>query len=123
MMLSILFTLTACGTTSNNAGTTGENAKNIEVVVYDSTGTKIYDNAAVTDSDKLLDALKGIQNLTIVTEDSQYGAFITSINGIAQDDSHFWNYYVNGEYANVGVSTYEIQNNDKFEFRLEKFNE
>ncbi|MCL2342192.1 MAG: DUF4430 domain-containing protein [Firmicutes bacterium] len=126
MMLGMAVLLSACsakdGKNTENTAVKAENVKNIEVVVYDASGAVIYDNKIATDSDKLLDALKGITDLKIVSEDSQYGAFITSINDIKQDSNHFWNYYINGEYANVGVSAYEVQNNDKIEFRLEEFN-
>ena len=59
--------------------------------------------------------------LNVETEDSDYGAYIISIGDLEQGDNYYWNYYVNGEYASVGVSSYEIKNNDVFTFKLEKF--
>lgn len=40
-----------------------------------------------------------------VWEDSQYGIYVTAINGVANDDeaAAYWSYYVNGEYAMVGA--------------------
>ena len=113
----MLFTLTACGASKE----TKENVKNIEISVYDKSGELICEKKIETEDAKLIDALEKTDDLNIVSESSQYGAFITSIKGVAQEDSYFWNYYVNGEYATVGASEYEIKDNDKFEFRLEKF--
>ena len=69
----------------------------------------------------LLDALNSLEDLKVETEDSDYGAYIISISDLEQGDNYYWNYYVNGEYASVGVSSYEIKNNDVFTFKLEKF--
>ena len=98
-----------------------ETEKNIEIIVYDNNELAIYEDKVSTKSNKLLTALKEIENLEIVYENSQYGAFIISINSIKQENDYYWNYYVNGEYVTVGISDYEIKNNDKFEFHLEKF--
>jgi hypothetical protein len=94
---------------------------NIEIAIYDDNENNVYEKATTTTADTLLKALEEIDDLQIETEESQYGAFIISLQGIEQTDGSFWNYYVNEEYATVGVSSYEIKDNDKFEFRLEKF--
>jgi len=38
-----------------------------------------------------------------------------------QEDNYYWNYYINDEYAPVGVSSYKIKENDVYTFKLEKF--
>jgi len=120
----MLLSLTACGTKDNkdnNTGTTGENVKSIEISVYDKSGEEIYDKKIETGETKLYDALMKIDDLKIESESSQYGEFITSINGVAQEEDYYWNYYVNGDYASVGVSGYIIKDSDQIKFALEKF--
>ena len=44
-------------------------------------------------------------------EESQYGLYIKSVNGIVADydvDASYWAFYVDGEYAMSGVDTTEI---------------
>ena len=46
--------------------------------------------------------------------------FIDGINGITNgDDDRYWQYYVNGEFANVGCSQYILHNGDLVEWRFE----
>lgn len=54
-------------------------------------------------------------------EDSEYGKYITSILGIEQGDNYYWSYYINNEYANVGVSNCEIEQDKIYTFKIEKF--
>lgn len=98
-----------------------KNLKNIEILVYDRAEALIYETKAETEEEKLLEALKKIDGLEIESESSEYGEFITSINGQKQEDNYFWNYYINEDYATVGVSQYIIKENDIFKFILEKF--
>ncbi|MCL2383691.1 MAG: DUF4430 domain-containing protein [Oscillospiraceae bacterium] len=65
--------------------------------------------------------LNEIDGLEIESESTPYGAFISAINGEEQGDNYFWLYYVNGDFATVGVENYTVQDNDRIEFRLESF--
>lgn len=96
-------------------------SNNIQIIVYDKTNATIYDEKKETNEKYLLDALNSLEDLKVETEDSDYGVYIISIGDLEQGDNYYWNYYVNGEYASVGVSSYEIKNNDVFTFKLEKF--
>ena len=51
------------------------------------------------------------------------GGFVTSINGISQDEAanKYWIYYINGEYAPVGASEYIVQDGDEILWKLESF--
>jgi len=43
--------------------------------------------------------------------------FVEAINGIENgEDGRYWQYYVNGEYADVGCSKYVLQDNDVVEW-------
>ena len=44
-------------------------------------------------------------------EDSEYGLYVTTVNGITLDwdkDQKYWAFYVDGEYALTGVDNTEI---------------
>jgi len=46
--------------------------------------------------------------------------FIESINGIENgEDGKYWQFYVDGKYADVGCSKYILHNNDVVEWRFE----
>ena len=54
------------------------------------------------------------------TEDPMYGAFITSINGVGNLGGKYWMFYVNGEMASVGVSSYVLQDGDIVTMKFEE---
>ena len=80
-----------------------------------------YDEKVKTEEKFLSDALAKIDGLEVVTEESDYGPYIVSIKGLEQGDNWYWNYYVNGEYAQVGISQQEVKDGDVYTFKLEKF--
>ncbi len=51
------------------------------------------------------------------------GGFITSINGVHQDEDagKYWLYYINGEFAQVGAGEYIVQEGDEITWKLESF--
>ena len=56
-------------------------------------------------------------------EDSQYGLYVTTVNGITADwdkDQTYWAFYINGEYAMTGVDATEITEADSYSFVLTK---
>ena len=58
----------------------------------------------------------------IVGEDSQYGLYVKTVNGITLDydtDGKYWAFYVNGEYAMSGVDTTDIVAGDEYAFKAE----
>ena len=98
-----------------------ENIYNITVLVFNKEAKEVYNEKIKTKETNLLKALKGIDNLELTTKTGDYGEYITTINKLIEEDNYYWNYYVNDEYATVGVSNYEIKNKDVFTFKLEKF--
>ena len=88
------------------------------VVVTDLDGTETtfeYVSAAATVGEALLaDGL-------IAGEDSDYGLYVTSVNGITADwdaDQTYWAFYINGEYATTGVDSTEITEGATYSFIL-----
>lgn len=59
----------------------------------------------------------------IAGEESQYGLFVKSVNGIIADydvDGTYWAFYVNGEYAQAGVDSTTIAAGESYSFKVEK---
>ena len=56
-------------------------------------------------------------------EESEYGLFVKTVNGITADynvDQTYWAFYVNGEYAMSGVDTTVIEEGVAYSFKVEK---
>jgi len=59
-------------------------------------------------------------NATVETQNYEgIGEMVTSINGIASTNDHFWIYYVNGEQGQVGAGTYVTKSTDQISWRYE----
>jgi len=78
--------------------------------------TIAYDGA---EGRSALDLLK--EKAEIQTQDSSLGAFVTTINGTANSEDHFWMFYVNGELAPTAADQFITKDGDKIEWRYEKF--
>lgn len=51
------------------------------------------------------------------------GEFVTSIDGIAGDNEHYWAFYVNDEYAQQGASQTILTQGDIVKFAYEEINQ
>ena len=74
-----------------------------------------------TDKKTLGDAL--LEHELITGDESQYGLYIKSVNGIRADydlDKSYWGFYKNGEYMLTGVDGTEIANGEHYELVYEK---
>lgn len=74
-----------------------------------------------TDKEIVGDALLELE--LIAGEDSEYGLFVKTVNGITADynvDQTYWAFYVNGEYATSGVDTTAIEEGETYTFKVEK---
>lgn len=125
ILVVIIFILIVLGIViiNKNKDMRSENlVKNIQIIVYDDNKEKLYDEKKQTEKIILIDLLKSLDDLKIETEAGDYGEYIVLINNKKQGNNYYWNYYINGEYAPVGVSNYKIKDNDIYTFKLEKFN-
>lgn len=55
-------------------------------------------------------------------EDSQYGLYVKTVNGLTADydaDGHYWAFYIGGEYASTGVDQTPLEDGGSYEFRYE----
>ncbi len=72
-------------------------------------------NTVVEDGKTAADAINQVLGNRAVYKDSTYGAYITSIDGLAEKDGgerSGWMYLVNGQFAPVGVGEYTLHNSD-----------
>ena len=59
----------------------------------------------------------------IAGEDSDYGLYVKTVNGITLDydtDGMYWAFYINGEYAQTGVDATGVEDGAVYAFRAEK---
>lgn len=96
-------------------------SKSITVTVIDDKGTSTtYEQT--TDAEFLREALEEIEALTIEGEESEYGLFVKTINGVTADydvNGAFWSFSVNGELCNNGIETQPVYDGDSFEISYE----
>ena len=87
--------------------------------VIDTEGvTKWYD--VTTDKTTVGDALLELDLIT--GEDSAYGLYVKTVDGITLDydkDGKYWAFYINGEYASSGVDTTDIASGETYTFKAE----
>lgn len=66
---------------------------------------------ALKEGTTVYDALLAL-GVSVNAENSQYGIYVTSINGVAADADHGWTYTVNGVMPNVSASGYTLSDGD-----------
>ena len=82
---------------------------------------KLYAISITSDAETVGQAL--LDEELIAGEDSQYGLYVKTVNGLTLDydkDGAYWAFYVNGEYATSGVDSTEIEDGQTYSFRAEK---
>ena len=103
-----------------------QGAKEITVEVVDNNGESVsYETR--TDAEFLRQALEELDDATdfaIAGEESDYGLYITTVNGITADysaDGAYWSIYVNGEYGMYGVDTQPVADGDVYSIVYEVY--
>lgn len=97
--------------------------KEITISIFNKETEKIYSAGVKTEKTYLIDVLKELKEINVVTEKSEYGDFIISIMNIEQGDNFYWSYYIDNEYATVGVSNCRVEDGKTYNFKIEKFEE
>ena len=94
--------------------TASEGSKSISVeVVHKDTTSKTFEYQ--TDEEYLGDLL--LAEGLIEGDEGQYGLYVTTVDGeeaIYEEDSSYWAFYQNGEYAQQGVDTTPIVDGDSY---------
>ena len=135
LSLMILFGAAACGNTEKKSDPTlsssapssssadakdigqGDTAFTLEVV--DSEGARSLFN--VKTNEKTVGAALLALDL-IAGEDSQYGLYVKTVNGITADydtDGSYWAFYIDGEYAQTGVDSTDIKAGATYTLKVE----
>ena len=97
----------------------GEGATVFSFAVVDADGNQT-DFEIHTDATTVGDALSELG--LIEGEDSEYGLYVKTVNGITVDydtDGKYWAFYVDDAYAQTGVDTTEITDGASYAFRVE----
>ena len=123
LLLSLLIVLSIFGCTKQE-DTTITGQKTIKIAVFDKDNAAMFEKDVTTDKEYLVEVLEDLNkdgSLTVQLEDSQYGKYIDAFNGAKQENNYYWNYYVNDDYASVGISECVLKQGDVYTFKLEKF--
>ena len=125
LAVMMLMSMMSCGETVDKEGLwenatyrkdmefgTGAKTVTVEVKVGESAITFTVHTDKATVGEALL------EHKLISGDESQYGLYIKTVNGILADydvDQSYWSFYVNGEYALSGVDTTEIDETAKYQ--------
>lgn len=130
LAVSMLFCLAACKAQGASGGIwdsalyhedteLGSGAKTVVVEV------KAEDKSVVftvhTDKDTVGAAL--LEHKLIDGDDSEYGLYVKTVNGILADydvDKSYWAFYINGEYAMTGIDATNIDTEAKYQLAYTK---
>lgn len=102
-------------------------SKSVTVEVVDDKGN-INAYGEKTDAEFLKEVMDEISKTTDFSyegTDSEYGLYITAINGITADyntDGAYWAIYVNDDYGMYGADQQPVADGDKYSFVYEKAN-
>ena len=108
LVLVIVFSLVACSAKTS-----------FTVVTTDLEGNETT-HKIKTDAATVGEAL--IEEGLIAGDPSDYGLYITTVNGITLDwdkDGKYWAFYINGEYAQTGVDTTNVEDGAVYTFKPE----
>lgn len=89
-----------------------------EVVDADGNATSFNIN---TDKETVGEAL--LEEGLIAGDESQYGLYVKTVNGITADydvDGTYWAFYIDGEYASTGVDSTPVTDGSTYSFKVEK---
>ena len=97
----------------------GDGETQVSFTVVDQKGKESH-FVIYTDKTILADAL--LEHDLIAGEESTYGLYVKTVNGITLDyekDGKYWAFYIDGKYATTGVEKTEISDFAKYCFKAE----
>ena len=115
----VLVASTALFTGCTDEGIVGEGEKSFVFTVTDKEGNETEFEIR-TDKTYVGEAL--LENELIEGEESDFGLYVKTVNGITADyevDGTYWAFYINGEYALTGGDTTEIVDGATYSFKVE----
>ena len=105
--------------TVTNGETIGEGETEFPLTITDEEGDQI---AITVKTDKTTVGEALVELGLIAGEESDYGLYIKTVNGVLLDydtDGKYWAFYVDGAYANTGVDQTEIEDSVSYELKAE----
>lgn len=117
LMTVMVMGLAACGKNADDG------KMSITVEVKDADGN-VSSYTGKTDAENLYDAIADVDGVTLDGYESDYGFYITAVNGITADfetDGAYWSIYVNGEYGAYGVESQPVADGDTYTFAYEVY--
>ncbi|MGN0976794.1 MAG: DUF4430 domain-containing protein [Faecousia sp.] len=118
LIAAMALTFTGCGG-SSTATTEAGSKVSFTVVVTDPEGTETTFDVT-TDKETVGEAL--LEEGLIAGEDSEFGLYVTTVNGITLDwdkDQMYWAFYIDGEYAQTGVDSTNVAEGTVYSFKAE----
>lgn len=100
-------------------GVLGEGSTQFAFTVVDKDGAETQFEIH-TDKETVGEALLELD--LIAGDESEYGLFVKTVNGITADydkDGVYWAFYVDGEYATAGVDTTAVTAGASYAFKIE----
>ncbi len=125
LIAALALTTTGCvdNTVRNDTPPTetfGEGRTSFVFAVIDADGKE---TAYTVNTDKKIVG-EALQELGLIAgEESTYGLYVKTVNGITVDfdkDGQYWAFYVNGEYGNAGADTTPIVEGATYTFKVQK---
>lgn len=123
LIASMTLSLAGCGGSTAPESTTAQTeavvGTSFQVVVTGLDGEETYFDFT-TDKTTVGEAL--LEKGLIDGEDSEYGLYVTTVNGVTLDwdkDQKYWAFYIDGEYAMTGVDSTEVTEGAVYSFVAE----
>lgn len=128
LIVAMALFMTGCGSGTPFEGGTGvwadgsrlgEGSISFELIVTDRDGEETRLEIR-TDQETVGGALLELE--LIAGEESEYGLFVKTVNGITADydtDGVYWAFYVDGEYAAAGVDITPVTEGSVYSFKVE----
>ncbi len=106
--------------TTDIGGVIGQGEKSFELTIVYLNGDETVVTVR-TDKETVGEALEDAQ--LISGENGAFGLYVKAVNGVVADydvDGTYWAFYVNGEYAPLGVDQTKIEDGASYSFKIEK---
>lgn len=107
--------------TEETTEATAEGSKHVTITVVDNEQNETTYEAN-TDAEYLKEVFDEIDDLVVEGDDSEYGLYITTVNGLTADyntDGAYWAIYVNDEYGMYGADQQPVTDGDAYKLVYE----
>ncbi len=119
LAVAMVLSFAACGTKTPAETEAPDTGKHYTFTVVDDKGEST--DFALTSEEETVGAALLAEGL-IEGEDSQYGLYVKTVNGLTADydkDGHYWAFYIGEEYASTGVDQTPLEDGGSYAFKYE----